>query len=65
MMQVKAKRDCVVDGLGLLKAGETITLTNKQKAKFFLFHGYPVEEMNSTVVEIQKAKPKTKKKEDS
>jgi len=61
MMQVKAKRDCVVDGLGLLKAGETVTLTKRQMEKFEAFHGYPVKEMNSTVVSVQKEKPKPKK----
>jgi len=64
MMQVRSKRDCVVDGLGRIKAGEWTDVTEKQETRFLQIHGYPVSEIRSTVVEArEKPKPKPKKED--
>ena len=71
-MQVRANRDCVVDGLGKLTAGDWVDVTEKQEAKFEQIHGKPLSEMESPRVEVRatpKATPKVEKpktkKEDS
>ena len=71
-MQVRANRDCVVDGLGKLTAGDWVDVTKKQEARFEAIHGKSLSEMESARVEVranppkvEKSKTTTKKKEDS
>lgn len=52
-MQVRVKRDCVVDGLGKLTADDWVDITPQQEAKFELYHGKPLMETNSAVMEVR------------
>lgn len=43
-IELVAQQDCTVGGVGLLKAGEPVRVTNEQLHAFEAVHGYPFKE---------------------
>jgi hypothetical protein len=51
--ELVSQQDCTVGGIGLLKAGEPVRLTNEQLNAFEVVHGYPLKDANfSSGVEV-------------
>lgn len=46
--ELVSQQDCTVGGIGLLKAGEPVQVTDEQLNAFEAVHGYPLKEAKFT-----------------
>lgn len=46
--ELVSRQDCTVGGVGLLKAGEPVQVTDEQLHAFEAVHGYPLKEAKFT-----------------
>lgn len=46
--ELVSRQDCTVGGVGLLKAGEPMRVTDEQLHAFEAIHGYPLKEAKFT-----------------